>query len=589
MGNALLLTLLACAPGSPPDDTGASAPFGMPLRVDGQLYAGVARVDITPAIPETYQDLDGDAYFDGCTNDPGATRPGCDEPFDDADGDGDFDAVWMGGWGGGGRAARDVHDPLWVTALVLALDGEYVAIVSIDAVGLLEYRSSRAREALAAQGFAADRVIVSADHTHQGPDTVGLWGDLDALVTGLDADYQVEVEGAIVDAVGTAAGGMVPVRPSQGAVHLSELDPAYSGAPFGGTNPNPGMLGLVHDGRDPIVVDDQVLTLALDTDEGRLVTLLSYSAHPEGVGWQNESLSADYVYFLRDRIERAVGGTPMFLASAVGGMQSAWNGTLPLVDEAGERVLDGDGAPVFIDAGGWDYARSEGVLVADAALGTQLDQRPWEHIQVRSAPVLLPITNIGFEVALRMELLDQPWDTLRRDGSCLGYGQDSHVIGCLEAGVWALELGPLGFGTVPGELLPELFDGVPEEPGMRDAGARAGDGRWPHHPPACDEASWEVCRVNETDGECDCTEMHAAPYTLSFEEGAPALRSLLPGDYRAVIGLANGYVGYVIPEPDYSLVTNALTGLEGNHSEEWYSAGEQMAPVVQAGWRTLGE
>lgn len=585
---SLLLGLVACG-GAPTDDPAATAPFGMPLRPDGELYAGVARVDITPTILETYQDLDGDAYFDGCTNDPGATRPGCDEPFDDADGDGEFDAVWMGGWGGGGRAARDVHDPLWATALVLALDGEYVAIVSVDAVGLLEYRATRVREALAAQGFDADRVIVSADHTHQGPDTVGLWGDVEALVTGLDADYQVELEGALVDAVGTAAAGMVPVRPGVGAVRLSELDPAYNGAPFGGTNPNPGMLGLVHDGRDPVVVDDQVLTLALDTEEGRLVTLVSYSSHPEVVGYENEALSADYVYFLRDRVERAVGGTPMFLASAVGGMQSAWNGTLPLVDESGERVLDDDGAPVFIDAGGWDYARSEGVLVADAALGVPLDDSPWERISVRRAPVLLPITNVGFEVALRMELLDQPWDTLRRDASCPGYGKDSHVIGCLETGVWWIGLGPLSFGTVPGELLPELFDGVPAEPAMDDAARRAGDGRWPHHPAACDDASWEVCRVSEADDDCDCTEMHAAPYALSFDGAAPPLRALLPGEYRAVIGLANGYVGYVVPEPDYSLVTNAITGLEGNHSEEWYSAGEQMAPVVQAGWASLAE
>lgn len=584
----LALLLLACA-GHHEDDTGVPAPFGMPLRADGQLYAGVARVDITPAIPETYQDLDGDAYFDGCTNDPSASRPGCEEPFDDADGDGEFDAVWMGGWGGGGRAARDVHDPLWVTALVLALDGEYVALVSVDAVGLLEYRTTRAREALGAQGFEADRVIVAADHTHQGPDTVGLWGDLDALVTGLDAAYQEELEGAVVDAVATAAAGMEAVRPSQGAVRLAELDPAYNGAPFGGTNPNPGMLGLVHDGRDPIVVDDQVLTLALDTEEGRLVTLVSYSSHPEVVGYQNESLSADYVYFLRDRIERTVGGTPMFLASAVGGMQSAWNGTLPLVDEAGERVLDEEGAPVFIDAGGWDYARSEGVLVADAALGTPLDPSSWERIEVRHAPVLLPISNVGFEVALRMQLLDQPWETLVQDTSCPGHGEDPQVIGCLATGVWRVDLGPVSLGTVPGELLPELFDGAPDERAVRDAAARSGDGRWPHHPAACDDASWEVCRVREADGDCDCTEMHAAPYTLAFEGGAVPLRTLLPGKYRAVVGLANGYVGYVIPEPDYSLVTNALTGLEGNHSEEWYSAGEKMAPVVQEGWRALGD
>ena len=582
-----LLAMLACVADAAPQ---ADAPaFGLPMLQDGTLYAGIARVDITPEIPETYTDLDGDAYFDGCLNDPAATREGCDEPFDDANGDGVFDAVWMGGWGGGGRAARGVHDALYATALVVALDGEYIALVSVDAVGLLEYRTSRMRAKLDEAGFDAERVIISADHTHQGPDTVGLWGDLDELLTGVDLEYQESLESAVFDAVSLAASAAVPVTPAQGAVRLTEVDPAYSGVAFGGTNPDDHMLGLVRDGRDPVVVDDQVLTLTLDSADGRLATVVSYSAHPEVVGWNNELLGADYVGVMRSVIEADAGGTAMFVASAVGGMQSAWDGTLPSVDESGAPVFDDAGERVFIDGGGYEYARVEGTLIAQAAMAAPTDTTPWTELWVRSTPVMLPLTNLGFKVALMTDLLDQPWDSVVTDASCPGMGTDPAVIACVATGIWQLQLGPTSFGTVPGELLPELFYGVPDEPAMASSDARSGDPRFPHHPAECDGADWAVCREQETDGACPCEEMHAAPYTISYDTSVPPLSQTLPGPYRAVIGLANGYVGYVIPEPDYASFTNAITGIEGNHSEEWYSAGERMAPTIQEGWISLGE
>ncbi len=584
----LALALLSCAE-TTPDPEPADIAFGLPLLADGQLYAGIARVDITPIVTETYEDLDGDYYFDGCPTDPTASRSSCLEPFDDANGNGRFDAVWMGGWGGGGRAARGVHDPIYATALVLALDGEYLALVSLDAVGLLEYRTTRMRTRLDDAGFDAERVIVTNSHTHQGPDTVGLWGNLDELITGLDLDYQASLEEAVYDAVYAASTTAEAVTPAQGAVSLVDLDPAYSGVAFGGTNPDDRMLGLVRDGRDPILVDDQVLTLSFDGAEGRLATVVSYSAHPEIVGYENDLLGSDYVGVMRSVIEADAGGTAMFLPSAVGGMQSAWSGTLPAVDEAGGAVYDDAGDRVFVQGGGYEYARVAGTLIAQAAMAAPVDRAPWSTLRVRSTPVMLPLTNLGFQVALRTDVLDQPWDSLVTDASCPGMGADPDVIACVETGIWHLQLGPTSLGTVPGELLPELFYGVPDEPALASATVRSGNPRFPHHPPECDDADWTTCREQETDGDCPCEEMHAAPYALAYDAQVPALADTLPGPYRAVIGLANGYIGYVIPEPDYSSITNAITGIEGNHSEEWYSGGYLMAPAVQDAWMTLAE
>lgn len=147
----LLLSLLACQP----ESKEAPAPFGMPLVQDGVLYAGVATVDLGPELPETYTDLNGNGLFDGCVNEPKGADSGrveCAEPFLDANGNGLFDAIWIGGFAPK-RAALSVHDPMTVRALVLAMNGEYVALVGVDAVGLLESRVREARMGLETEGF----------------------------------------------------------------------------------------------------------------------------------------------------------------------------------------------------------------------------------------------------------------------------------------------------------------------------------------------------------------------------------------------------------------------------------------------------
>jgi hypothetical protein len=573
----MLLSLLGACAG--PEVKDGPSPLGMTLAEDGLLYAGIARVDITPTITETFADLDGDFYFDGCLTDPGATRSGCTEPFEDNNGNGYFDATWMGGWGGGGRAARGVADPQYATALVLSLDAAYLVLVSVDAVGLLEHRTRTIQEALAAEGVDPDRVVIAATHDHQSADTVGLWGNVDDLIPGFNPDYQEDLGAGVLDAVRVAAGGMVAVTPSQGVTRLVD-DPELSGEPFGGSNPDPRMYAGIRDTRDPTVADDQVLAVALDAETGRLATIVSYSAHPEVVGYENDLLSSDYVGPLRAQIEATDGGTTLFLPAAVGGMQTAHDGSLPLVDDSGARVTGEDGATVFVSSDSFDLARAQGVLVAEAARAALTDQDPWDALVVDKIPVLFPVSNVGFEVALRTGLLDQPWETLDRSAGCPGYDVDPDVLGCVDTGLWRLQLGPVSFLTVPGELFPELFWGVPEDPSF-DTSARSGSPWFPHHPEACDAVAWSACREAEQVDGCDCLEMHAAPYTLANEAVAP-MADVLPGPYKAAIGLANGYVGYVIPEPDYHPLAGPLTGLEGNHSEEWYSAGDQLAPVMFA-------
>ena len=121
---ALMLLLSGCSEPEPPVVEG---PLGIPLSDNGRIYAGVATVDITPTILETFTDLDDNAEFNGSIDEPGGDPPAAPEPFDDVNGNGMFDAVWMGGFSPM-RPATSVADPLSARALVLSYGNEYVRV-----------------------------------------------------------------------------------------------------------------------------------------------------------------------------------------------------------------------------------------------------------------------------------------------------------------------------------------------------------------------------------------------------------------------------------------------------------------------------
>lgn len=582
--SASLPAWVGCAAKPEPE---SEPPLGMVLADDGQLYAGVARMDITPEIVETYTDLNGNNEFDGCNTDPTGTRAGCDEPYDDVNGDGHFDGVWIAGYQTH-RAAAGVHDPITVGAVVLSLNGDYVALVGIDVLGLLENRTRDVRDTLEAEGFHRDHLIISSSHSHSAPDTVGIWGLDEQLLSGTYAPFMDDLEANIEDTVRLAAGNMVAVSPTQGLLSMS-ADPTLDGAPFGGTNPNDRMLGGINDIRDPILPADQVWALALDGADGRVATVISSSGHPEVAGSDHSLLSSDFVGYARDTIDASAGGTTLYLSGALGGMQSAAGSTLPTLDEQGARVLDDAGQPVWMeDAEGWEAARTWGVLVAQTAEAALTDTTAWDAIDIRTQGLLIPVNNISFKLAFQTHLLDTPDEYVVRDASCPGWGTDTDLFGCVPGAIWQIGLGPNTLATAPGELLPELFYGVPDEPAMDDAALRPTDRRWVQAPAACADVDYAECTTTSNVGDCDCLHAHAAPYRLS-DTGAGSIADLIPGTYKVPLGITNAYCGYIVPAPDFNTYVSVLTPDNGDHYEETNSCSKDFAPLLQDAWLALAD
>ncbi len=626
----LLLPLLALACGTDAPATGdsgaaaAAPPLDMPLVEDGVTYAGAALLDITPTIRETFDDLDGDHTFQGCLDDPDGSV--CDgEPFDDVDGDGWFDATWIGGFGPL-RPATSVHDPIYARALVLARDGEYIAFVTLDFVGLGSPRIHEARDRLVAtEGFDPDRLIVSSSHNHQGPDTMGLWGNPYNFVdpvSGIDPEYQDAIPDAIEQVVRDAAAAMVPVDLTLGQVAMRDRSPWLNGSDWGGKNPVAKMHGMIYDGRDPVIISDQLTVLqGRDADDQVVFTLTNWSGHPEVRDSNNNEISSDWVGETRRVLEEHYGGIALHMPECLGGMQSALNGDLPLVTTDGTHVYqqctadavadpadggcygkaegdvrtddDGDQVPEWAERDSWDFVTSHGWLIAEAAVdvldaGSDLQPTP---IRVEAESFYVPIFNIAYQLLGPSGIFDLGLDDAVFDPELCPWVDETGVsgdteMGCIETRTFRLQLGDLGFVAVPGELLPEVGWGLPtddpqwlleaDDPTARGAGARY----FPQHDPDCNGMDYEDCRETSAIGDCDCLAVHAWPYRISYDDSVPPLLDLVDQPHKAVIGMADNYLSYIIPEPDFNKDVSLLSD-DGDHYEDTVSPAYVFATELQ--------
>jgi hypothetical protein len=557
--------------------------LGLPLRMDGVLYAGSASIDITPTLdPE---------------------RP-----------------VYIAGFGGN-RVAAEIRDPLWVRALVLSRNREYVAILAADVVGITGYRADIVAGALDSQGWAEERVIVHALHNHAGPDTLGLWGPTRS-VTGLDPEYLQRLTDAAILAVHEAAASAVPVTLRTGSARVGDLSPYFTSEALGGRNRDyPRMSGLIYDSRDPVVIDDTLTTMGFFDGTGRAVATVAHvNTHVEVSGGSHRQVSSDFAHPLRTMLEDRFGGVAMLWIGAEGGLQNPLRAPMPITDEDGgvvfqecspEAVADpGDSGCFDLEAGSmrvdehgapipawerWEswarrdtYGRLLGRLAGDLlavaptdpdptltlvgerifiplenrfmeVAGTVVDPSildPIEEFAREMYPEYLPVVQ-EFKDAFAGTVLDFDPDWLVTGPECPG-AQAGEVRGCLPSRIWALRIGDAALVTAPGEMFPESWRGpmTGADAEHESAGERGPDSTFfTYSDPACADVPYESCRWAITAGDCDCLRAHAAPYAV-LPGGDPEvpLRDLLGARHPMLLGMAGNMTGYLIPEQDYYLI-----------------------------------
>jgi hypothetical protein len=503
---------------------------------DGQLRVGAAAKVFTPEITETWTDENADGEWQQ------------DEPYVDANHNGTFDAYWLFG---GGRAANGVKSDLEARAVVFQQGDTTVALVYVDAIGLLggDIDAIRLDPSLAALGV--DHVIVGSIHAHDAVDTIGLWGP-DALTTGYNPAFNQRLRDATVAAIRDAVAGVQPATMEIGSTLLLNVD--------GDRQSRTDHWNK--DIRDPVIFDP-TMTVARFVKVGApgqtIATVVNWADHPEmsAFGEDNLLVSSHYVHYLRDALEdgittaqlprratdlAGVGGVTVFVQGALGGQIGSIRSA---------PVPGPDGVP--ITESGHPKEQALGLNLGERALELLRDEAESVSelpLSYRSATFHARIDNVGFQVAFLVQLL--------APHALVGY-DPSEAIGpgntpWLPMHASYLQIGPLAIVTCPGELHPELWVG-------------GYDGSWSWGWPIMDES-----KPNTP----DLTAAPAGPYLRDLMLANPGVR------YPVLAGLAQDYVGYIVPAYNYVLHPTSpyLDEADGDHYEETYSLGPDVEKHV---------
>ncbi|EYF04725.1 hypothetical protein [Chondromyces apiculatus] len=418
-------------PGGPPpivDANGVVPNYACPgspgcEKAEGPLLVGVAARPITPVL-ETWDDLDGDGVR------------GDGEPFDDVNGNGEWDGVWLAGFAAG-RAATEIHDDVWSRVLTFEQGDVSVAMVGLDLVGYFQQDVVKVRLEAAARGLDFDHVVVTSTHTHEGPDTMGMWG-AEFGTTGYQEEYIQHIVTQTVDALAEA-------KASQKAARMKV---ARGEAPE-----------LVNDTRLPEVIDQSIHAAQFIDEAGApFATLAVWGNHPEALGSDNTQLTSDYVHYLREGLEeRYPGTTTVFLSGPLGGLMTTIRIT-GCPDAAGVETCP---------QGTFERAEYVGKGAADAAIaalegsGATIEDSP--SLAFRRRSFFIQPTNTGLALLVLTGVLHR--DVYSRDKKLIPREQQALLsltnvkegdvlIGTELNGV---HVGPLAIAMVPGEIYPELW------------------------------------------------------------------------------------------------------------------------------------
>ncbi|MDW8107172.1 MAG: neutral/alkaline non-lysosomal ceramidase N-terminal domain-containing protein [Armatimonadota bacterium] len=245
----------------------------------GRIWAGVAKVDITPDISRIRIQLGG---YNARLNMP----------------------------------PQGVHDPIYARALALEWGKQRAVIVSIDH---LLVPGSLTRAVLTATGLTPEQLFLSATHTHSAPDSMGLNERMRFPLPGVGTfvpEFLQFTAERVAQAVREAFRGLKPAVLAIVAQPVPKLNRNRRGRP---------------------VVDPTMTVLRVDTERGTPIgAVVVYAAHPTIYSHTMMEVSADFPGVVQSQLERALGqgAIALFLNGALGDVS-------PVADEGNtphERV-----------------------------------------------------------------------------------------------------------------------------------------------------------------------------------------------------------------------------------------------------------
>lgn len=215
------------------------------------------------------------------------------------------------------RLNEGVHDDLYAKALVLEKDGAKAALVACDLVNAPRPFIEAARDLITkTTGVRGDHVLISATHTHTGPEMGSRLRGVDPATLQLARQYLDALPAKIAESVKLAEANLVPARVRAGIGRENSVSFIRRYLMKDGTvGWNPGK-------RNPNIVrpmgsiDPGVPVVYFDTPASKpLATYVNFACHLDTVGGME--FSADYPYTLA-RLLAEVKGPDMLTLFTIG-------------------------------------------------------------------------------------------------------------------------------------------------------------------------------------------------------------------------------------------------------------------------------
>ena len=392
------------------------------------LSAGFAALPITPEVPDRWTDQNGDARY----------NPKDGDTYTDGNGNGVFDPVWIAGFSNN-KAANGIHDDLWARTMVIDDGTTRIALVVLDAIGLMNDDIIDIRKQIPADA-GVTYAIVSSTHDHEAPDLMGLWGKI-PFKSGVNPEYIEYVK-------------------NQAAKSVIEAVKNLRLASLAISEDLTGAIPLVKDTRKPEVFDSGLrLIKAIDKENGHtLGSLIAWADHAETLWSQNLLLTSDFPHYVREGVEKGVfkgdslvkagiGGIAVYVNGAVGGLMTTHPSLTVKDPVTGIEYAE----PSFEKAEAQGKTLS---LLALAAMENPLEVIDTAGISLLVRTLTLPIDNNLFKLATALGVLNRGttgWMKMRTE-------------------LAVLKIGPVSIVTIPGEAYPEVINGGIEAPEGNDFG-----------------------------------------------------------------------------------------------------------------------
>jgi hypothetical protein len=367
------------------------------------MKVGAAKRDISPVV-EPFDDVNANMWRDE------------GESFTDTNGNLAYDPTYIAGFGS--RQAQGIHDPIWSRCMAIESTGQAHLFCASDVIGLglVHYDKvvARIQELRPEHHIDFQHVSWASTHTHQGPDTQGVW-DLMPL-TYLEFIDESTAQAAVEALDNLEPGGIRVVAATDTADLIEDIDV-------------------------PVVKDPIVTILQGVAENGDVVgTVVSVANHPESAGADNEFVSSDFPHFMREKIETAVGGMAIYFSGDLGLMQTPVKDWNAISMEFAESVGNAYGDKVL-------------AALADAPAPT------CEFIYTAEVRQAMVLENFDFYAGILAGLING-FDTYlyNAPGAC-------EMMGCVDVPLSAVKFGNLlTWVNIPGEMVPELVTGNYPDP-----------------------------------------------------------------------------------------------------------------------------